>query len=109
MMRHAPAGRVAPLFRGLGQDRRDIAAAVQHPDDADRAGEVIVDNQVGEHLPEFHWLAGEVLTQMSETRHGGEQAERSADGTHHIPGNGQAGFSNQIFTDFAKVLLGFRR
>jgi hypothetical protein len=78
----------------------------KHVGDSDRPRRVI-DDDVGEHRPEFHRLVSEVFTNMTRARSNSKHAHRLGDLARNMAGDEEAGFPEKVALDIVEILLGF--
>ncbi len=99
----------AVLPRHSAKDGRYISPSIERPNDGKRLGGRIINNQVGEHRPEFNRQRRQVPAKMSGLRVRSQQSEGFGKLLQYISGEASATSAYEIVSDFAEVLLGFWR
>jgi len=78
-----------------------IPHSVQHPHNGKRPGSWIMDNEVGEHRPEFHRQRRQVLPEMARTGMGGEELKCPRNFLQHISRETRPAFRDKVVSNFA--------
>lgn len=89
----------------VSQDSGYIARAMKYTHNLYGVLGGIVDDQVGEHRPEFHGSVRQVLAAMSSFRISAEKLHRSSDLLENMLRDTNTTLFNKIFFDCVKILF----
>ncbi len=84
-----------------------VLPPTKHPNDGDRPGGGVINNQIREHWPELDRQRRQVLAEMSGLRMRSQQAEGCGNFLQYVAGEAFAALAYEVAPDVAEVFLGF--